>query len=103
MFTTLNDNVEEASKWTLRGSMYLFRTISRRMIKLGRTQHALASDNDLLRLFLDWQRTDQSSNFFSSLPFRELSKTLLTHPDTSVNDLQKQLTRPQVEYEDGTI
>ena len=103
MFTTLDDDVEEVSKWTSRGSMYLFRTIAQRMIKLGHTQHTLASDNDLLRLFLDWQRTDQSGNFFSGLPFCKLSKTLLTHPDASVNDLQKQLTRPWVEYEDGTV
>ena len=55
MFTTLDDDVEEARKWTSRGSMYLFRMIAWRMIKLGHTQHALASDNDLLRLFLNWQ------------------------------------------------
>jgi len=70
---------------------------------MKRTQHALASHNDLLRLLFDGQRTDQGSNFFSGLPFCELSKTLLARPDAGMNDLQKQLARSWVKYEDGAI
>ncbi|KIM54584.1 hypothetical protein SCLCIDRAFT_136547, partial [Scleroderma citrinum Foug A] len=51
--------------------------------------HAFASHNNLLRLLFNRQQADQGHNFFGSLPFCELSKMLLAHPDASMNDLQK--------------
>ena len=56
-----------------------------------RTQHALARDDDLLRLFFDGQGTDERGDFFGGLPLRELTETLLAGPDAGVNDLQEQL------------
>jgi hypothetical protein len=48
-----------------------------------------AGHDHLLRLFFDWQRADQGSDFFGSLPLGELAQTLLTGPNARVNDLQK--------------
>lgn len=56
------------------------------------TQHSLASDDHLLGLFLNGQRANQSSYFFGRFPFRELSQTLLTGPDASVDDFQEELS-----------
>lgn len=70
---------------------------------LNHTKHALAGDNDLLRLLFHGKRTNQSSNFFGSLPFGELAETFLTSPYTRVNDLKEQLSGTWVEDEDGTI
>jgi hypothetical protein len=52
-------------------------------------EHALAGYDHLLRLLFDRQRTDQGSDFFSSLPLGELAQTLLAGPNTCVNDLRK--------------
>ena len=68
---TLDDNVREIEQ------MYL-----------ERIQHALSSDNDLLRLLFHRKRANQRSHFFCRLPFGQLSKTFLTCPDTGVNDLR---------------
>jgi hypothetical protein len=67
------------------------------------TKHALAGDDDLLRLLLDRQRPDQSRDFFRRLPFGKLTETLLTRPHASVNDLQEELARPRVEDEDSAV
>ena len=40
---------------------------------------------------------------FSSLPLGKLSQPLLASPNTGVNDLEEQLTRPGIEDEDGAI
>ena len=52
-------------------------------------EHAFTSHNHLLRLFFDWQRADQGSDFFGGLPLGELAQTLLTSPNARVDDLQK--------------
>mmetsp|Transcript_10676 Transcript_10676/g.30496 ORF Transcript_10676/g.30496 Transcript_10676/m.30496 type:complete len:593 (+) Transcript_10676:6123-7901(+) len=72
-------------------------------VNLKWVQHALSRDDDLLGLLLDWQGTDQRSNFFCGLPFGELGKALLAGPDAGVDDLQEQLTRAWVENEDGSV
>jgi len=56
---------------------------------LKRVEHAFAGHDHLLRLFFDWQRADQGSDFFSRLPFGELTQTFLTSPNTRVNYLQE--------------
>ena len=71
--------------------------------RYAHTQHALPRDDDLLGLLLNRQRTHQRSNFLSGLPFRQLTKTLLTRPDTRVNDLEEELARARVEDEDGAV
>ena len=70
---------------------------------LERVQHALPRDDDLLRLLFNRQRPDEGSYFFSSLPLRQLSKTLLPRPYARVNDLEEKLSRSRVEDEDGTV
>jgi hypothetical protein len=72
-------------------------------VNLERIQHSLAGDNQLLGLFFDGEGTNQSSDFFSSLPLGQLSKTLLTSPDRGMNNLQEQLSSPGVEDENGTV
>ena len=74
-----------------------------KQVDLKRIQHALAGDDDLLRLFLHRQRTHKSRHFFGRLPLRQLSKTLLPSPYTRVDDLQEELTRTRVEDEDSTV
>jgi len=59
-----------------------------KQMHLKRIKHALTGHDHLLRLFFNWQRTDQGSDFFSSLPLGELAQTLLTGPNARVNDLQ---------------
>ena len=70
---------------------------------LKRVKHTLSSDDDLLRLLFDGERTNESCYFLSRLPLCELTETLLPCPDTGVNDLQEQLTRARVEDEDSSI
>ena len=66
-------------------------------------QHALSSDDNLLRLLFHWKGSNESSNLFGRLPFGELSETLLTSPNARVDDLEEELPRPRVEDEDGTV
>mmetsp|Transcript_13888 Transcript_13888/g.19296 ORF Transcript_13888/g.19296 Transcript_13888/m.19296 type:complete len:248 (-) Transcript_13888:2958-3701(-) len=82
----LNDNVGEVKK-----------------VDFKRIQHSLSGDNDLLRLLFHRQGSNQGSNFFGSLPLGQLTKTLLTCPDTCVDNLQEQLACSRVEYEDSTV
>lgn len=70
---------------------------------LQRIQHALPSDNDLFRLFLHRQRSDQGSHFLSSLPLGQLTQTLLSSPYRCVDYLEEQLSRSWIEDEDGPI
>lgn len=41
---------------------------------LQRVQHALPGNNDLLRLLLHRQGSDEGSNFFCCLPFSQLQR-----------------------------
>ena len=70
---------------------------------LERIEHTLPGHDDLLRLFLDGQRTNESGDFLGGLPLRELSETLLTSPNRGVNDLEEELTGSRVEDEDGSV
>mmetsp|Transcript_24497 Transcript_24497/g.79136 ORF Transcript_24497/g.79136 Transcript_24497/m.79136 type:complete len:322 (-) Transcript_24497:5563-6528(-) len=66
-------------------------------------KHALASDDDLLRLFLDRQRPNQRRDFLRGLPLGQLAQPLLTRPDRRVDDLQEELARPRIENEDAPV
>ena len=58
-------------------------------VHFERIQHALACDDDLLRLFFYGQGANQRRDFLSSLPFRELTETFLPGPDTRLNHLEQ--------------
>lgn len=66
-------------------------------MNLKRIEEAFACHNQLFGLFFNRQRSDQCSDFFGSLPCGQLAKTLLTSPDTRVNDLQEQLPGLRIE------
>jgi hypothetical protein len=68
-----------------------------------RIKHALSCDNNLFRLLLNRQASNESRNFFCSFPFCELSKSFLTCPNTRVNDLEKKMTTLWIEDENSTI
>ena len=68
-----------------------------------RTQHALARDDDLLRLLLDGQRAHERGDLLGRLPLRELPQTLLTGPDARVDDFEEELARARVEDEDRAV
>lgn len=70
---------------------------------LERVEHTLPSDDDLLRLLLDGERTDKSGNLLGGLPLSELTETFLSRPDRGVNDLKEELTRAGVEDKDGSV
>lgn len=70
---------------------------------LKRIKQTLSCDDELLRLFFHWQRSNERCDFLGCLPLRKLSKTLLTSPDTSVNDLEEELTSTRVKDEDRSI
>ena len=74
-----------------------------KQMHLERVEQTLTGHDKLLRLFFHRQRSDESRHFFSSLPLRQLTKTLLTSPDTRVDNLQEQLSSARVEDEDGTV
>ena len=93
----------KSSKWTSRGSVDTSADLTLGVEHNPPTQHALSSDDDLLRLLFNRQGTNQCCNFFGCLPLRELPKTLLTSPYARVNNLEEQLPRPRVEDEDGTV
>ena len=84
--TTLNDNIREVEQ-----------------VHFERVKHALAGDDDLLRLLFDRERTNQCGHFFGSLPLGELPKTLLSGPNACVDDFEEQLSRPRVEDKDGAV
>ncbi len=66
-------------------------------------KHAFARDNNLLRLFLYWQTSNESSHFLSSLPLGQLTQSFLSSPYTRVDDLEEQLAGLGVEDKDGSI
>lgn len=68
-----------------------------------RVEHTLSSDDDLLRLFFDGERTNQGGNFFCSFPLGELTETLLTSPYRSVDNFDEGLSSSRVEDEDGSV
>lgn len=74
-FRSLNDDIREIEQ-----------------VHLERIEHTLSSDDDLLGLFFDGERTDESSDLLGSLPFGELTETFLTGPHGSVNDFEEELT-----------
>ena len=45
------------------------------LLYLKRIKHSFSCYNDLLRLLLDWQRTNQGCHFFCGLPFGQLQRT----------------------------
>lgn len=59
--------------------------------------------DDLSRLLLNWQCSDECCNFLCRLPFSKLSKPFLPCPHRSVDDLQEQLSSARVEDEDGAV
>ena len=93
----------KSSKWTSRGSGDTSTDLTLGVGHNPPTQHALSSDDDLLRLFFDRQGTDQCCNLFGRLPLRELPKTLLTSPHARVNNLEEQLPRPRIEDENSAV
>lgn len=62
-------------------------------------QHTLPGHNDLPRLLINRQCSDQRSHLLRSLPLGQLAKSLLTCPGTRVDDLQVQLAVTRVEDE----
>ena len=72
-------------------------------MNLERIEHTLSSNDNLLRLFFDGKRSNESGDFFGSLPLRKLSKTLLTSPDGGVNNLDERLSSSRIENENRSI
>ena len=70
---------------------------------LERVKHSLASDNDLLWLFLYGEGADESGYLLGRLPLGQLTQTLLPRPHTSVDDLEEELSSARIEDEDGAI
>lgn len=68
-----------------------------------RIEQTLTSDDQLLGLFFNRKRADESSDLFSCLPFGQLTKTLLASPYASMNNLQEELSSPRIEDEDSSI
>jgi hypothetical protein len=70
---------------------------------LERIKQSFSRDDNLPRLLVNWQRSNQSSDFFSSLPFGQLSEPLLSGPRACVDDFQEQSSGPRVEDENGAV
>jgi hypothetical protein len=83
--------------------MYLAWDKMRTSIKTLLSQHTQHAHNDLLGLFLYRERSDKSSDFFGSLRLRKLVQMFLPSPNTCVDDLQEELARTRIKYEDGTV
>lgn len=66
-------------------------------------KHTLSRDNDLFRLLLNRQTSNESSNFFSSFPFCELSKSFLSSPYTCVNDLEEEMSTLWIKDKNGAV
>jgi len=85
-FTPLDDNIGEIQQ-----------------VDFERIEHAFTSDDDLFGLFLDGQRSDQSSHFLSGFPLGELAESLLSGPGGGMDDLQVELSVTGVEDENGSV
>lgn len=72
-------------------------------MNLEGVEHTLPRDDDLLRLLLDGEGSNESSDLLGRLPLGELSETLLTGPDGRVDDLDERLSSTGVEDEDGSV
>ena len=70
---------------------------------LERIEQTLAGNNKLLWLLFNRQGSNEGRDFFSCLPFGQLTKTFLTSPYTGVNDLQEKLTGSRIKDEDCTV
>ena len=70
---------------------------------LERVQHSFTSHDDLLRLFLYGEGSDESGNLFSRLPLGQLPETFLPRPHTSVDNLEEELTSTRIEDKDGSV
>ena len=70
---------------------------------LKRVQHALAGDDDLLRLLLHGEGADEGGHLLRRLPLGQLAQTLLPGPHRGVDDLEEELSRARVEDEDGSV
>ena len=68
-----------------------------------RIKHPLSGDYDLLWLLLYRETSYKSSHFLSSLPLCQLAKSLLTSPNTGVDDFKEQLSRLWIEREDSSV
>ena len=66
-------------------------------------KHALPSDNDLLGLLFDGQTSNQSGNLFCCLPLSQLAETLLSRPNTRMDDFEEKMSRLRVQNENGTV
>ena len=66
-------------------------------------QHALPGDDDLLGLFLHGEGSNERCHFFRRFPLGQLTKTFLSRPNRSVDNLEEKLTRPRVEDENGSV
>mmetsp|Transcript_67280 Transcript_67280/g.140139 ORF Transcript_67280/g.140139 Transcript_67280/m.140139 type:complete len:747 (+) Transcript_67280:1153-3393(+) len=72
-------------------------------VHLQGIEHALARDNDLLRLLLDRQRADERCDLLGGFPLGKLPEAFLSCPHRSVDDLEEELARARVEDEDGAV
>lgn len=68
-----------------------------------RVKHALPSDDDLLGLLFDGQTSNQSGNLFCCLPLSQLAETLLSRPDTRMDDFEEKMSRLRVQNENCTV
>ena len=66
-------------------------------------KHTLSRDNNLFRLLLDRQASNEGSNFFRSFPFCELSKSFLPSPYTCVNDLEEEMSTLWIKDKNGAV
>ena len=68
-----------------------------------RIEHSLSRNDDLLRLLLDGERSNESGDFLGGLPLGELTETLLSGPNGGVNNLDERLTGSRIEDEDRSV
>jgi len=72
-------------------------------VNFKRVKHALPSDDDLLGLLLDGQTSNQSGNLFCCLPLSQLAETLLSRPNTRMDDFEEKMSRLRVQNENSTV
>mmetsp|Transcript_62206 Transcript_62206/g.196851 ORF Transcript_62206/g.196851 Transcript_62206/m.196851 type:complete len:1067 (-) Transcript_62206:4174-7374(-) len=72
-------------------------------VNLERVQHALAGHDDLLGLLLDGEGAHQRRHLLRGFPLGQLPEALLPGPHARVDDLEEQLPRARVEYEDRAV
>ena len=58
-------------------------------VTFKRVKHALSSHDNLLRLLLDGQASDECCHFFSCLPLSQLPKSLLASPNAGMDNLEE--------------